>query len=376
MLPTQMGGWVAGAKARTGAPGTVSRSHPAPFVPAWAPRLLPGLALCAVLAAVATLVQEVAAALGADVVSAVFVAILLGVAWRSAVGLPAALQPGISFAAKRVLKGAIVLLGLRFSLGAVAETGLSALVVILAVVVVAFASVWLLGRLLHLSPRLALLIGVGTAICGNSAIAAAAPIIDADEEEVAFASATITLFGTVAIVAYPLLAVAVGLTAQQFGVIAGAAVQDSAQAVASGFIFSQAAGEVATVVKLTRTAFLVPLLLVLALLPLERSGTRNTRRGDLRAAFPWFALGFLVLSAVRTLGDVVFAGVRGWEAFLDAAQWTATFLLVVAMAGIGLSTSFTRLRAIGLRPFYAGLAAALTVAVTALGVVLLGGTRA
>lgn len=365
---------MAGVKAGVWAPGTLSRLRAGAQLPGWAHGPLPGLALCAVIAAAATTVQEVAATLGTDVVSAVFVAILIGVAWRSAIGLPAALGSGVSFAAKRVLKGAIVLLGLRFSLGTVAETGLSALVVIGAVVGVAFAVVWLLRRPLRLSPRLALLIGIGTAICGNSAIAAAAPILDAEEEEVAFASATITLFGTVAIVVYPLLAAVLGLTAEQFGVVAGAGVQDSAQAVASGFIFSPEAGEIATVVKLTRTTFLVPVLLLLALLPLEGIGRRQARRGDLRSVFPWFALGFLLLSAVRTVGDVVFADARGWEALLDSAQWIAAFLLVVAMAGIGLSTSFTRLRAIGLRPFYAGLAAALAVAVTALGIVLLRGT--
>lgn len=337
--------------------------------------VLAGLLLCAVLAAVAVTVQRFAEARGITAVSGVFVAIVLGATWRATLGLSSSVAPGSKFAAKTVLKIAIVLLGLRFSLTAVAETGLTALVAIVGVIAAAFASIAVLRRLMPLPGLLAVLISVGTAICGNSAIAAAAPILGADEEEVAFASGTITLFGTIAVVVFPLIGVALGFGDAQFGIAAGAGVHDSAQAVASGFIFSERAGEIATVVKLTRTAFLVPLLIVLSLTSVDAARPVSVR--GVAAVMPWFTVGFVVLSAVRTAGDAIVGDTALWEAVLGATAWAATFMLVVAMVGIGLGTSWSRMRTIGIRPFWAGLVAAMTVAGVAFTLAILtGGTSA
>ena len=175
-------------------------------------------------------------------------------------------SPDIKFALQRVLRLGIILLGLRLSLQAVAKIGLSALVLVLVCISVALTLAYLAGRFFKIPARLALLIGVGTAICGNSAIIATAPVIEAKDEDVSFAVATITLFGTVAIVLYPIIGHALALSSGAFGMWAGSAVNDTSQVVAVGAAFSEAARDVATVVKLTRNTLMAPLIVIIGLL--------------------------------------------------------------------------------------------------------------
>lgn len=332
------------------------------------PSPLPGLAVALAVALVATAIERVAGRADITLVSAVFVAVVGGMAIREGVGYRTEWQAGLQFAAKRVLKAGIVLLGLRFGISEVVAIGGSSLVAIAAVVAAAFGIVALLTRAVGIEPRLGYLIGVGTAICGNSAIIATAPIIDAREEEISFASATITLFGMVAMVGYPLLGLALGLDDQQFGMLAGAGVHDSAQAIASGFIYSPAAGGAATIVKLTRTAFLIPVVVITSWVSARASLRDGTgMRGRLANAMPWFALGFVLLALSRSAGDFLFAEAPWWGLTLSVAGQLATFLIVVAMAAVGLGTDLRKLRAIGLKPFYVGFAVALTVGALALG---------
>lgn len=164
-----------------------------------------------------------------------------------------------------------MLLGLRFSIGNVLTTGWAAIAVILGVIATAFGVTFLLMRAMGTNRRLGLLIGIGTAIRGNSAIAAAAPVLDVDEEEVSFASAVITLFGMAAMLVYPAVGHLLGLSQDAFGFLAGAGVHDPAQAIASGFTYGAEAGGKATIMKLTRTAFLVPLIVGLSVATRRRA---------------------------------------------------------------------------------------------------------
>ena len=165
-------------------------------------------------------------------------------------------------------------------------------------------------------------------------------------------------------VGYPLLGYATGLSDAAFGLFAGAGVHDSAQAIASGFLYSQAAGEAATVVKLTRTVFLIPVVLVLGFTRRGAGGSRTPR--GLAGAVPWFALGFVALAVVRSAGDAIFGDAAAWATTVAAGGEVATFLIVVAMAAIGLSTDLGRLRRIGPKPFAVGFAAAVAVGAVAL----------
>ena len=185
---------------------------------------------------------------------------------KNTIGVGPIFQKGIDFALKKVLKGAIILLGLSLSFITVVTTGAKALTIILICVTFAITITYFIGKKLGLPDKLATLIGIGTAICGSTAIVAASPAIDARDEEVTFSVATITIFGVLAIFLYPLLGKMMALTELQFGTWSGVAVHETAQVVAAGFAFSDGAGQIATVVKLTRTVLLAPIVLILGIL--------------------------------------------------------------------------------------------------------------
>src|SRR5699024_1537947 len=170
-------------------------------------------------------------------------------------------RPGIRFAGNKVLQWSIVALGLGLSLTQVTSVGVASLSVTLVTITVAFVATLLLGRLLGIPSKLKTLIGVGTAICGGSAIAAATPIIKADEHETAFAISTIFLFNLIAVLVFPLFGHLLGMSDQGFGLWAGTAINDTSSVVAAGYSYSSAAGDHATIVKLTRATLIVPVCL-------------------------------------------------------------------------------------------------------------------
>ncbi len=315
------------------------------------------------------------------VISEILVAVVLGLYIRNTFGVSAALEPGIKFALNRLLRLGIILLGLRLSLQAVAAIGASALLLVLVCITLALTLAYIVGRAFNLPPRLATLIGVGTAICGNSAIVATAPVIDAKDEDVSFAVATITLFGLLAVVLYPLIGQAFAFSDRVFGMWAGTAVNDTSQVVAVGAAYSAAALNIATVVKLTRNTLMAPLIVVIGLV-YNRSQTASDKsqpKMTLGKLVPWFVLGFLALSLVRTLG--VAAGVlpqdtsnpgnlqfaaAGLKFFDDVAQ----FAILTALASVGLGTNIASLRTIGVKPFIMGLSVATTLAVVSITLIL------
>jgi uncharacterized integral membrane protein (TIGR00698 family) len=302
----------------------------------------------------------------------VLVAVVLGLLVGNLVTLPDATRPGLAVASKRVLRIGVVCLGARLTFAEVAEIGGPAVGVVVLTMTVAFLSVALVSRLAGIPPRLATLIGVGTAVCGNSAIMATSPIIDAEDREISFAVATITIFGTAALLLFPVLALLVDMPDRVFGFWAGLSINDTSQVVAAGAAYSDEALEVATVVKLVRNAFMAPLILLIAWWSARgRTRTRATGagagaggeadvRGSALQAFPLFLLGFLALAALRSvgvLGDEVAAG------FGTAA----TLLITVAIAAVGCTTRVDQLREVGIRPFVVGFGAAVTLAVAGLG---------
>lgn len=324
-----------------------------------------GIGLAALVALAAWGIGTLAPLLGAAVA-----AIVLGVLVRAAWTPGARFDPGIRFTGKKVLQWSIVGLGFGLDFGEVARTGLDSLTVMLGTLAVAFLSAWALGRLLRVPGKLTVLVGVGTAICGGSAIAAVAPIIRPQDHETAFAISTIFLFNLVAVLLFPALGHLMQLSDAGFGLWAGTAINDTSSVVAAGYAYSAAAGDYATIVKLTRATMIVPICVVLAALVAwrgERGGeAAGVSRPGLGKVFPWFILWFLVASALRTVGLVP-------AAWLPGLHVAAVAMMVLALAAIGLSADLRKMRAAGARPILLGLGVWAAVALGSLGLQLAGG---
>jgi uncharacterized integral membrane protein (TIGR00698 family) len=347
---------------------------------------LPGLTLAALLATAGTLLADWVGVtlMGFETtpVTPILLAILLGLAIRNTVGLPSVYEAGLQLALKRVLRLGVALLGLRLSVATVGSIGLLAVpIVVVCVGAALLFSSWI-GRGLGLPARLGTLIAVGTAICGNSAIVATAPLLRARDDEVSYAVGCVTVFGLIGLLGYPYLAHAVfGGDPQLAGLFLGTAIHDTAQVAGAGLVYLQhfgtgAALDTATVTKLVRNAFM------LAVIPLvawryQRGESGSGGRIRFSQAVPLFVLAFVGLSLLRTLGDLMapegtLLSPERWKLALGLSGEIATACLIVAMAAVGLGTSLTRLRGLGLRPLGAGLAVAALVGVVSYLAIVLG----
>ena len=323
-------------------------------------QLLPGLLLAGAVAAVSRLLSRFLP----TAISEVLVAVLIGLVVANAVALPAGTRRGLRFAVQRVLLLGIILLGARLSLVDVARIGGGAFGLVVLCMTVALGVALLVGRLLRVPPRLALLIGVGTAVCGNSAIVATAPVVKAEEREVSFAVGTITLFGTLAVFLYPLIGHALSLPPGAFGVWSGVAVNDTSQVIATAAAYDPVARDVAAVVKLVRNTLMAPLLLLIAWWWDRHASARaDAATKGAKSAFPVFVLGFLALALLRTLGIVD----AGTARVLDEG---AKLCILVALAGVGMSTKLAEMRQVGFVPFALGLSVAGALAALSLTAIL------
>ena len=277
-------------------------------------------------------------------VSALLLVILLGMAWKSLAPVPEAALPGIRVAQRPVLRWAVAGLGFRLSLSELWKIGAPALVVVIVSTLTALVFGWWIARRLGISEKLGLLLGVGGAICGASAVVAADSVVHAEKRDAALALGIITLLGTVGILIYPLLLHPLGLSDFAYGVWDGASLHEMAQVVAAGFAVSDEAARVATVVKLARICLLAPVVLYLGW------SLRHQHREAGRAKVspvPWFLVLFVAFAVVNSLGVLP----KSWiEALKTADLW----LLCVGMAGVGLQTGFHDLRDAGMKPILAG----------------------
>lgn len=296
-------------------------------------------------------------------INAVVVALVLGLLVVNLGGDRIELDDRVpTFLLKRALKFAVILLGAGIDLASIVEIGAVAITITTVAVLLAMAISWWMGRALGLQDRSALLIGIGTAICGASAIAAVAPILKAKKEEVGLALATVFSFNAIALIAYPLIGAALGVSQVTFGTWAGIGVHDTASAVATGFAFGPEAGEIATLVKLARTLFLLPLLAIAVVLVQREDGGDTQTGSTLRKNIPWFIVGFVALATANTLGWL-----GGFGAFLNDI---AKLLIVFVVVAVGLTLRISKVAAIGRPLFYTGMAASLAVGVFALGAIV------
>lgn len=331
--------------------------------------LLPGLAAAAGLTAVATLLGGVVPIVGAPVIAIVAGMAIAGVRRPGAV-----LRPGLAFASRKVLQGAVVVLGFGLSFREVVATNQRSLPVLAGTLVVALVVARLAGRRLRLPADVTTLVGVGTAICGASAIAATDAVIEADQADVGYAVATIFTFNVAAVLTFPSIGHALGLSQHAFGLWAGTAVNDVSSVVAASTVYGHAATAYAVVVKLTRTLAIVPITIGIAAWRNRRqkgatgAGPEGQRlRVPLRRVFPLFLLAFAAAVGVNSLGWVP----AGAHAGLGSL---ATWMITAALAAIGLSTDFGRFRQAGARPLVLGAILWAAVALTSLGLQAATGT--
>lgn len=308
------------------------------------PGIWPGLVLTAAIAAAAFALRQIPMV---GVLSPMILAIVIGMTFHNVVGTPARAKAGVVFSTRRILRFAIILLGLQLTAAQVAEVGATGIAVITLTLVATFGfTVWL-GRLIGVDAKLAELIAAGTSICGASAVIATNTVTRAPDEDVAYAVACVTVFGSVAMFLYPLLPGVLHLSPHAYGLWAGASIHEIAQVVAAAYQEGQSAGEFGTVAKLSRVMMLAPVVIGLGVLAARRA---PHGAGKARPPMPWFVLGFL---AMVVINSVVVIPAEA-KAVLVVAT---TFLLSMALAAMGLETDIGKLRAKGCRPFLLGFAA-------------------
>ncbi|MBN1657930.1 MAG: putative sulfate exporter family transporter [Anaerolineae bacterium] len=349
------------------------------------PSLLPGLLMAGLLAWVSVWLSEYigVSLLGFDKtpVSPVMLTILMGLILGATVPMPKVLQPGLGFTVKKVLRLGIILLGIRLTIFDVFRLGAYGVPIVLFCLLGALLVTTRINNWLKLPERLGALIAVGTSICGVSAIVATGPAIDAKDEEVAYAVAVITIFGLFATIVYPFLANGIFPNeALRAGLFLGTSVHDTSQVIGAAKAYADvfsapAALDIAAVTKLVRNVFMAIVIPFVALWYSRRAQGQG-KPGGMKVSFlellPLFVVGFLALAMIRSIGD---AGINtGGIAFglWDSTAWEdvhcsikdwAENLMVVALAGVGLSTNFRAFKGLGIKPFLAGLGAALIVGI-------------
>jgi uncharacterized integral membrane protein (TIGR00698 family) len=326
--------------------------------------ILPGLLMASVVAGSAYWLRELP---GMTTFSPLILAILVGTAFHNFVGTPAIAKAGVAFSMRRLLRFGIILLGFQLTVSQIIEVGYRGFLIIAATLAATFIfTVWM-GRLLGVERKLAQLIAAGTSICGASAVIAANTVTNGDDEDVAYAVACVTIFGSVAMFAYPLLPTLLHLDPHAFGLWTGASVHEIAQVVAAAFQDGKAAGEFGTIAKLSRVMLLAPTIITLGWLASRNATLRNSASPtSSRPPMPWFVLGFVAVVALNSLIPLPAPD----KAMIAAAT---TFLLSVALAAMGLETNIRKLSARGIRPALLGAFAFLFIASFSLALIKLFG---
>ncbi len=320
-----------------------------------------GVGLCVAVAVAATALGRLAPIVGAPVIGLV-IGVLISLRRRPGRSLAA----GLHLCSHQVLQVAVASLGLQLTLGEAVSAGVHSLPVMVGTLALCLLAAALLGRALRVRSSLRTLVGVGTAICGASAIAAVTPVIDAAAEDVAYALSTVFVFNAVAVVVFPLLGHALAMSQQAFGLFAGTAINDTSSVVAAGAVYGAGAAQHAVVVKLTRTLFIVPICVGLALWRGRwRRGAHLPRIWQL---VPWFLVAFVAISAVVSV-------VPPSPSLRSLFSAVAVFLITIALAAIGLSTDIGGVRRTGPRPLVLGAALWVLVSVSSLGLAAASGIR-
>lgn len=311
-------------------------------------KILPGILLCLAIAVPAWFLGKVFPIVGGPVFGILFGMII------ALIRKPKFFDDGVKYTSKKLLQYSIILLGFEMNLFNVIKVGGQSLFVMLFTLSASFLTAFFVGRALKLKGKMATLIGVGTSICGGSAIAATAPVIQAEDEDVAHSISTIFLFNIVAVFIFPALGHLLGMSDMGFGMWAGTAINDTSSVVAAGTAWSSSAGNdialnFATIVKLTRTLMIVPITFVLAIYTSRESAkSANGSTFNFAKVFPWFVLGFVAAAVINTFTNIP-------EEVSHGLVTAGKFVIVMAMAAIGFNTHLKKLVTNGFKPIFLGL---------------------
>ena len=325
--------------------------------------IIPGIVLSLGIAIIAKLLETFENANGLHIIGASVIALFIGMIINSFYKPNDITSPGIKFTSKKLLKFAIILLGASLNIRTVLTVGRFSLTVMIFTLATCFGLGAVIGKALGLNWKTSSLINAGTGICGGSAIAAIAPVIEADDTDIAYGMSATFLFDTIMIVIFPLLGHYMNLSDAAFGLWAGTAVNDTSSVVATGYAFSEAAGDFATMVKLTRTLAIIPAVLAFAAIHMHITKKQNSNskeiKVNIRTIFPWFIVGFLMMSALTSLGLLP-------NAIISVLKDISKFIMVAALAAIGLNTNFKSLCRSGARPMLHGFIVSLLVVLVAI----------
>ncbi|MDR7870783.1 MAG: YeiH family protein [Tissierellaceae bacterium] len=323
---------------------------------------LPGIFIALIIAFLARFLESL---LPLPLIGDSVIALFLGMAINHYKKPSNMIEKGLKFTSKKILKFSIILLGASLSIGTILNVGRLSLTVMVFTLLTCFGGGYFVGKALGLDWKLSNLISAGTGICGGSAIAAMAPVIEAEDKDVAYAISATFIFDMAMIVLFPIMGRAMGLSDMAYGLWTGTAVNDTSSVVAAGYAFSEAAGDFATMVKLTRTLSIIPTVLIFSIINAKLKKKASIEDGSevqdisITSLFPWFILAFVAMAIINSLGFI--------PATVSSIMKTLSkFLMVAALAAIGMTTDFGEMKKSGINPMIHGLIVSVLVVIVAL----------
>lgn len=316
-----------------------------------------GILLCLTIAIISNYLGGLLPVIGGPVF-----AILIGMVITLFLKDKSKIQSGIAYTSKKILQYAVILLGFGLNLGSILKTGAESLPIIISTISISLIIALVLFKLLKIPSKIAILIGVGSSICGGSAIAATAPVIDANDEEIAQSISVIFMFNIIAALIFPTLGSLIGLGDNGFGLFAGTAINDTSSVTAAATAWDGIHGsntlDIATIVKLTRTLAIIPITLVLAFWQARKQSSNASGKFSIRKIFPFFIIYFVLASIITTVFYAIFPfgtiNEYGTLAF-GFLKNLSKFFIIMAMAAIGINTDIVKLIKSGKKPILLGL---------------------
>ena len=321
---------------------------------------MPGFSLALIVALLARSIEKI---LPLPLIGESVIALFIGMGLNTIKKPNELVSKGLQFTSKKVLKFSIILLGASLSIGTIFTVGKLSLSVMVFTLLTCFGGGYFVGKWLNLDWKLSNMISAGTGICGGSAIAAMAPVIEADDKDVAYAMSATFIFDMIMIIAFPIMGRALGLSDMAYGLWAGTAVNDTSSVVAAGYAFSEAAGDFATMVKLTRTLAIIPTVVLFSIIntkfKIKNDEMSSTQKVKLTALFPWFILAFVAMAIINSLGIIP-------AIVSQNMKLLSKFLMVSSLAAIGMNTSFRDMKKSGINPMLHGFIISLLVVIVAI----------